>query len=235
VHRREHDRHPVPVGDADGAGDRTVFLGGYSFGGVVALEIAQQLVARGERVALLALVDPPSLDPRRTPRAGSRQSGFNPRPAQPGAVAHHLRTFARLRPAQYWSYVVPRILDRVASTLPALRLWSIRRTYSVCVRMGRRLPAFTRKTYIFDLYDRARGRYTPRPYGAPALLFKAASRSYGDTSDWEQILAACEVRTLHATHREMRSESHIHLWANELRAALLAAQAGVTSPNEQVR
>jgi thioesterase domain-containing protein len=196
-------------------------LGGYSFGGVVALEIAQQLVARGERVALLVLLDPPSLDPQRTPRGGSIRSVFNP--AQPGTVVPHLRRLAGLRPAQYWSYILPRVVDRLASTVPALRLWSIRRIYSLCLRMGCRLPAFARKTYIFDIYDRARERYTPRPYSAPALLFKAASRSYGDSSDWEQMLTACEVRTLHATHRQMRSASHIHLWANDLRAALLSA------------
>jgi thioesterase domain-containing protein/acyl carrier protein len=33
------------------------FLGGFSFGGSVALEMAQQLYARGERVALLAILD----------------------------------------------------------------------------------------------------------------------------------------------------------------------------------
>src|SRR5205085_7620154 len=33
------------------------FLGGYSFGGVVAFEMAQQLSARGEEVSLLAIVD----------------------------------------------------------------------------------------------------------------------------------------------------------------------------------
>jgi len=33
-------------------------IGGYSFGGVVAFEMAQQLVARGEEVSLLALLDP---------------------------------------------------------------------------------------------------------------------------------------------------------------------------------
>ena len=35
------------------------FLGGYSFGGIVALEVAQQIKKQGEEVSFLALLDPP--------------------------------------------------------------------------------------------------------------------------------------------------------------------------------
>jgi acyl-coenzyme A synthetase/AMP-(fatty) acid ligase/thioesterase domain-containing protein/acyl carrier protein len=195
-------------------------LGGYSFGGIVALEIAQQLTARGEQVALLALVDPPSLDPRRTRRAGSVRPAFERRSGPSPTVLQDLRRVASLRPAQYWSYLVPRVTDRVSTALPQLRQWSIRRIYRLAIAARRRLPAFTRKTYIFDIYDRARERYTARPYAGSTLFFKAASRAYGNVADWEQILTTCEVHTLDATHREMRSESHVHLWANELRTAL---------------
>jgi hypothetical protein len=47
---------------------------------------------------------------------------------------------------------------------------------------------------------------------------------YADASDWERILGSCEVQILDATHREMRSESHVHLWAETLRASLVSAQ-----------
>ena len=37
--------------------DRAYLLGGYSFGGLIALEVAQQLTAGGERVGQLFLID----------------------------------------------------------------------------------------------------------------------------------------------------------------------------------
>src|SRR4029077_3089557 len=37
--------------------DGPYFLGGYSFGGLVAYEMAQQLSARGQQVAFLGLID----------------------------------------------------------------------------------------------------------------------------------------------------------------------------------
>ena len=203
------------------------FVGGYSFGGVVALEIAQQLADRGEQVALLAVVDPPSLVLRRASHGGSGSSASAPSRRASAAVARHLRSLARLRPREYWSYIAPRVTDRLGPIVPAVRLQCIRSTYRACVRAGRRLPAFTRKRYIFDVYDRARVRYAPKPYDGPALLFKGVSRIYADASDWEQILGpACAVRILHATHREMRS-SHVQLWAGTLSEALVSAQARV--------
>ena len=41
------------------------FLGGMCMGGILALEMAQQLVAKGERVELLVIVDTWLTDPRR--------------------------------------------------------------------------------------------------------------------------------------------------------------------------
>jgi thioesterase domain-containing protein len=48
------------------------FLGGFSFGGLVAFEMAQQLQARGQHVALLAILD------AREPRAGRFQDWWHP-------------------------------------------------------------------------------------------------------------------------------------------------------------
>jgi amino acid adenylation domain-containing protein len=88
-------------------------LGGWSFGGLVAWEMARLLTARGERVALLALIDTtPPLPAEDLPEPGDATLAALLR-AEPGSAAldprqldgllavvrRHLRAFAAYRPA----------------------------------------------------------------------------------------------------------------------------------------
>ena len=51
------DGRTLHSGDPASAAEGPYRIGGYSFGGLVAYEMAQQLEAQGESVALLALFD----------------------------------------------------------------------------------------------------------------------------------------------------------------------------------
>lgn len=75
-------------------------LGGYSFGGLVAFEVAQQLRKRDQEVALLVLLDPtiPG-NARASPVATSFRA----------TVARHLGNLLRLRPQEKLTSVLARV------------------------------------------------------------------------------------------------------------------------------
>jgi pimeloyl-ACP methyl ester carboxylesterase len=65
------------------------FLGGYSFGGIVAFEMAQQLQRQGQKVALLAMLD-------------SSLPGSDQRSPFLKRVVEHFNNFLQLGPAYLW-------------------------------------------------------------------------------------------------------------------------------------
>ncbi|PSB42034.1 non-ribosomal peptide synthetase, partial [Chamaesiphon polymorphus] len=73
------------------------YLLGYSLGGKIALEIAQQLIARGDRVHFLGLIDCSSPNLQML------------RPAWYQAIQIHLRNIWRLRSMERWKYILDRI------------------------------------------------------------------------------------------------------------------------------
>ena len=78
------------------------FLGGYSFGGKVAFEMAQQLHAQGQKVAMLALFD------------ASGPGWFKPLSFQ-ARVGRHLTNLLRLEPKQRLTYLRKRLARRIYS------------------------------------------------------------------------------------------------------------------------
>jgi thioesterase domain-containing protein len=141
-------------------------LGGHSFGGFVAFEMARQLSVQGDRVALLALID-------------SRASG--------------LPTYASLLPAPMWiRYTTGSLVTRLRFHLGSIRglSWSARLGYfsSRLVRklrglrgagkldLGQDQPLPVPLQEIVDANLRALARYRPRPYPGKVTLFRAQER-----------------------------------------------------------
>ncbi len=92
---RAHEGHD---GETPGA-PRRYALGGYSFGGLIAYEMAQQLQAGGDEVALVALFD--SILPRGRPRPTIRER-----------VSGHLGRLRR-SPGRFVSHLVGHARDRM--------------------------------------------------------------------------------------------------------------------------
>jgi thioesterase domain-containing protein len=79
------------------------FLAGYSFGGLVAFEIAQQLGAKGEEMGLLALLD------------SSAPNLPNRRPSFTQSLGIHISNLGQLTFKEQSSYVLDRIAYRFSS------------------------------------------------------------------------------------------------------------------------
>jgi amino acid adenylation domain-containing protein len=147
---------------------------GMCMGGVVAYEMAQQLRAAGQRVAMLVLLETWAPDPAFTPIDW-------PVPATLRVLSERLhasaRTLGDLRGRERRRYLLGRLrllVDIVVKRDPLL---------------GARAEIYQRAVTRANL--RAFQRYTPRPYPAPVVLFCAEERKVAETADrrltWREL------------------------------------------------
>jgi thioesterase domain-containing protein len=185
-------------------------IGGFSAGGVVAYEMARQLRAEGQQVAVLALLDTPvciTADPAATGRRFARwmlTARFNAHYAlHVGPVA-----FARQK-ARNW-----RMRARIL-------LWTLRD----------RLTGYADPTAldVEEAFLLALRNYTPAPYEGDATLFRAKDEliSFPDpTLGWGRLVRGhLEIREISGDHDTILYEPHIGMLARVLDSCLHAVQA----------
>jgi aspartate racemase len=193
------------------------FLCGHSFGGLVAFEMAQQLVGQGQRVSFLGLLDPlPLTAPAEAPgRLAS--SGLRSRPLSRLAPLRRLRAL----PAR----VLYRLKEAVCLTYHGL---------------GRPLPARLYRFYVEEVvygrfYARAARAYVPRRYAGRITLFTTAHGGAVVAADWEGVAAGgLEVYEAPGTHLTMIQEPHVRTLVEKVRACLARAQEGIAG-SERLR
>ncbi|WP_457652925.1 amino acid adenylation domain-containing protein [Rhodocaloribacter sp.] len=176
-------------------------LCGKCFGGIVAFEMAQQLHARGETVALLALFDvmrPPNVAPPKRAEPASRTAAYYAR-----------RFFVRLRSGELAEVVRKRLKKR----------W---RRVDQWWRHHRKNPHLHT---VRSAHREARHRYVAEPYPGAVVVFRAAEAGMQGAERarrrWER-LAEGGV-TVHVTpggHRSMMRPPHVETLAERLRPYL---------------
>jgi thioesterase domain-containing protein len=126
------------------------FLGGYCLGGIIAFEMAQQLLRRGERVALVAPISTPLR--------------FNVLEKQASeSIINQFRQLLR-RPVRV-------IKDRLFVLQHLLRTRVAMITYPFIFRLGLRIPRNLRIMYVIRMLGRAERSYVPKPYPGTVTLF----------------------------------------------------------------
>jgi amino acid adenylation domain-containing protein len=189
-------------------------LAGYSLGGKVVYEIAQQLRNAGEDVALLALLD-------------CSAPGYPRRRAFPVRAMLHVRHALTMDPHQRRAYVIERVkrLKKYFGVRGEPKVFKetdqFERTALACAIEARAQPIY-----------RAWLAYAPRPYGGRMTLVRAAVRDYlpGVVDDdvlmgWKPFIAqGVDLATLECGHDEMVDVRH----ARSL-AALLGARLSGSS------
>lgn len=174
------------------------YLGGACTGGIVAYEIAQQLLALGEEVGLLAMFD---------------------------TFAHsHMKTLTRAEILRYrWESSLERLryhagnlilhpgrleyIRRKSRTLRrrfGTRVWEI--LYTWYARHSGRIPPAMLRVEQFNIL--AIRKYIPRPYPGRITLFPASTRSVGEFHDREQgwgklALGGVEIHDVTGDHLTM--------------------------------
>ena len=194
-------------------------IGGYSFGGTVALEMAQQLSARGDDVAMLVMFDH---SPHRTPGR------------HPASVAGRIAGILRNLPAWLTDDLLQTPPARMAVRAQGRLAGFVRRAAgrpsqpSVEAYFGvRQVPAQT--LGFFSAHHDASRVYQPRPYGGPVTVFRGRCEPLLQprTSDlgWSHLApAGAVVHRLPGSHANLLKEPFVQALAERLSQCLADAQ-----------
>ena len=181
------------------------FIGGRSLGGAIAFEMARQLRAEGQEIALLALLDT--------------------YPAQPARLAQRLAGHATnlrgLSLAEKFRYVAYKA--RFAPRKIKGRVW--RTIYHSLHKFGRTLPRLLESATEFN--SLAAHRYQPQAYDGRVTLFWAHDdlRASNDlVAGWRALaIGGIEVQEIPGTHLNIIKEPHVAELANKLTECLQRA------------
>ena len=219
------DDEPFPHSLEQMAGDyvaevRTVqphgpyVLGGFCFGGLVAYEMAQQLRAAGEPVALLVLMDAYAPVPLPAPKSASERA------------RSHAQRLAGMRPTQRAAYLLQRAGRRVywAGANARMRArnlaWSaINETFP---RMGLTVDSRVRGHAFLKWNALLQDKYSPRSYDGRALLIRSARIDLPDDYGWNGFVTrGVEVHQMRTDdHLEMLTKEHAVEVARVIEAAV---------------
>lgn len=193
------------------------FLAGASFGGLVVFEMAQQLQAQGETVALVALFDTES-------PIGLRKLRWSKR------AALHWKYLLQ----EGVSYPLKKVGQRVNSVKKSL-IRPTNRTGQAFDHCNQRpLENFLRGN-VDDVRQQVREQaardYVPQPYPGKVILFQALNRSEfeADAADhqrgWEQLsTGGLEVHLIPGGHINILKEPYVSVLAQKLQVCLEQAQ-----------
>jgi len=207
------------------------FLGGYSFGAMVAFEIAQQLKKAGEDVPLLVLLDPPSATSsksfsslvRSRPTGGATISLFR------DDIRRHLHHLGQIGAREKLTYVSIRVKWKVNNEIeqvmrPINKILK-KMVWKIYLSRGRPIPASLRSPYILDMYHQARSKYAPQRYLGQAIYIKGEANSIDHVRGWGKLMAdGLEVHEITGDHTDVIKEPYAHLWAEKLKIWLCDAQ-----------
>ena len=191
------------------------FLGGWSFGGLVAFEMAQQLTQAGQQIGLLAILD--------TPASSSKPSVYQ-------SLKFLLKTV--------WS-TLPFLLDYGAiatnsvQPLQPWKAWLSRWQWSAISHL---IPEESRLRLSDEsaiapmlriVYANAQAalQYIPQKYPNRITLFKATEQSDGIGQDptlgWSALASDIQLHQVPGNHLSLLKQPHVQTLAQQLRQYLL--------------
>jgi thioesterase domain-containing protein/acyl carrier protein len=194
------------------------YLGGYSFGGRIAVHMANMLKEAGEEVAFLAILDTASLVGRQyvTFRQWLERIQAPPGPGRIGLAFYY--AWYRLRKGFDGAY------DRVRRAV----LFPIREYYRMS---GKSVPMSMRRPDRLNTLIRIEHKRMPA-YDGDAVYFKTeikkGSMAHPDLKDsWSRVIKGrLDVIPVSGTHSNMIREPHVRDLAEKLDGVLARAQAG---------
>ena len=181
-------------------------IGGLSFGGAVAYEMARQLEKNGQQVALLAVFD--------TSAPGRPGAAIKSKASMRARLAVHVRNLVYGPNRGIYLYWKVR-------SLFGDRLWQ--KLFGADKLEGRSVHRTLQDIRQANLL--ARRRYVPHLYGGRVTLFRAMNRTHPATSGpnygWDALAAAgVDVQDVPGTHHSIVREPHVRILARKLARCL---------------
>lgn len=183
-------------------------LGGSSFGGIVAYEMARMLVAQSQSVRLLALLDTPG--PTQMPRFLADQAAM---------ISYLIGKFAAEHPLSEESL---RSLSEEEQIHRALEYMKNTEQLPRDIEFSEARQVLR----VFAANMKAMFEYVPKPYAGQVVFFRAQERRIGfDPPNpelaWMELAAGgTTVHLVPGDHNTMNSEPHVHVIGQHLRRYL---------------
>jgi amino acid adenylation domain-containing protein len=177
------------------------YLLGYCIGAVLILEVARRLLAQGEPISLLCLIDP--ITPRNLP-VRYKESVSSELAGQPrGAATRYLAG-----------------LQHLAKQIPRRYRWakriSKRTLCDLWLRSGYRLPVCLRDFYCNEKLSQALERYAPTVYPGSFVVFRQPDN--GTEAGWRSLAAGeVDFNDTWVDHNEFLEEPYVRVIAAKIR------------------
>jgi aspartate racemase len=176
-------------------------LGGFSAGGLIAFEMAQQLRNQGEAVGLLALLDT---------QMTALPYHFNDR------LALHTRKLTQ----QGLTYIASWIAEKIEAVRHQ-RQRAVRRKYFA---RSQKLPLSLRSRYVLEANQEIVKTYEPKPYPGRIDYFACTDWEWFYPIDphsvWQELAGELQVHQVPGGHHDMIAELGIQALATQLTACL---------------
>lgn len=188
---------------------------GFSFGGLVAFEMARQLHSQAEQVGMLGMLDTaPMVHPATLDSAEPIQNRWGRRWER---TAVHIK---RLWGPEGLVYVMEKVRAR-----------SLRAVYTLLDAIGVAMPRALQSAYDINWF--AAVHYSPQFFPGRVTLFKASSsvrdtRYYGGDLGWSPLAGeGVEIREVPGSHGDLLDEPHVQSLAREITDCLARAHRTV--------
>jgi thioesterase domain-containing protein len=180
---------------------------GYSFGGIVVLEMAHQLRNAGETVGLLGMLDTRARDylPEMSNDGAAGTSGKQSR------LAEFLRRNKGHGSSKAWAEFF----------LKDLKERRIRYMTTIAAKSFRTLPAFLKNTHEINAV--AARNYRPKPLLGKLTLFRASKQTNANIpsdNGWSPIFERIEIHEIPGDHWQVLSEPGIDVLAKTIHGCL---------------
>jgi amino acid adenylation domain-containing protein len=203
-------------------------LAGYCFGSLVAFEIAQRLVAGGEEVQMLAMLNGPSPLWIKEWVYYGNQPGWREKnsvaPAAPRNVRRARRRKQRLLAPVRLIARMPRAIAEPRRILAGF--WSHTRGIRtrLLLSLGRPVPERDREEFFLGLHRDAEKRYVPTNYPGEILVFYGDGLYEEPTLGWESLgtVTSYAAPGEHVHNRQLMHEPAVSFVAERLQKKLEA-------------
>jgi aspartate racemase len=189
------------------------YIGGYSFGGMVAFEVAQQLQRQGQEVALLALLDPTKPAYCEPPSLVSGSLHPSSITLLYDEIRQHLRNLTRLDFCQQLAYLRERVGWRIEGIKRIFKMIACR----FFLAIGHRVPFNLRMFYFFEVTYLTARQYVPQAYAGRVILFRTQTPPTSSQFDWPTLAAAAlKIHEIPGKHLEILNEPYVQVLAEYL-------------------
>lgn len=202
--------------------DGPYLLGGYCFGGLVALEMAQQLKKQGQEVSLLVLVEPPPVCLRHLLIKVWRR---------------HLHDLSPLGHREKLLHVLRKLKGAGEETVKNFKRRGRMLICKTYFRAGRPLPHSLRKFYIKETQRRATRAYVPQIYPGRILIFHTKALANIGRQGWNRLSSrGVEIHEVpDAKHSTIMHQPYVGSWGSILSTYLQGLYADDTTTSNKSR